>query len=145
MKNPKTRTQVEEIIHFILTPEYQSLPEGYGIVLHDKRYYAMGWDIKLPRFHQEPKDRQIALMLLRMQLLKKTKTGRESVWFKNSLQTLENHRIKDNLIHLTVEELPEKQTGVWVLGARMALTHGRRTKQTLATEATFRTEIIKNT
>ena len=43
---------IEDIINYIMKPEFQSLPEGYGVVwtVKAKRYHACGWSPSLP-FH----------------------------------------------------------------------------------------------
>jgi hypothetical protein len=47
------REKVETVMGFVLSPEYQSLWPGYGVVRHDGRYHMMGWSVHLPGYNGE--------------------------------------------------------------------------------------------
>jgi hypothetical protein len=48
MDDPIMRSKVHTVIGFVLSPDYQALRPGYGVVKHGPRYYMMGWSVHLP-------------------------------------------------------------------------------------------------
>lgn len=148
MGNPQQRRKVETIIDFILSPEYQNLYPGYGVLRDMKtgRYYSCGWSLHLLGYFEsdswnEKLKRSISIdrtNLLRLNILSRSKTAREHPWVRRSLARLEEFRTEDGLFTFPRELLPEKKTGYWVSGKRMGLEANRRTKKAITSESTFR-------
>lgn len=141
MEDPALRRKVETVAGLILKPEYQELPEGYGVIRDERngRYYAAGWSVHLPGFlGQNVQAKDFGRLLLRMSVLSRSRTAREHPWFERSLQILQGYRTDEGLIRFPGVFMPKSETGYWVWGRRMGLEPGRRTKETLASESIFR-------
>jgi len=149
MTNPELRSKVEVIIKFIFSPEYQNLPRGYGIMRAENgRYYSCGWSIHLPRYF-DPKCLQkkgdyvfggptMAQLIMRLNLMSRSKSAREHPWFTRSLAMLEAYRNEDGLVTFPRNFLPDKKVGYWVQASRMGLESNRRRKKAITCESTFR-------
>jgi hypothetical protein len=134
------RKKVEVIVKFILSPEYQSLHKGYGVVRHRSgRYYMMGWSVHLPAyFEPQVAPQEFGHLLLLLRLLGRTETTRQHSWFERSMRILRRFRTPDGLISFPREFLPEKRSGCWVLGHRMGIEENRRSQRAIVCESTFR-------
>jgi hypothetical protein len=56
LTNDKTQGQIDEVVAYILHPDYQALEEGYGVMRSGKRrYYSIGWSIHLPGYNESSK------------------------------------------------------------------------------------------
>ena len=141
MEDPALRRKVETVAGLILKPEYQELPEGYGVIRDERtgRYYAAGWSVHLPGFlGQNVQAKDFGRLLLRMSTLSRSRTARGHPWFERSLRILQGYRTDEGLIRFPGAFMPKSETGYWVWGRRMGLEPGRRTKETLASESIFR-------
>jgi hypothetical protein len=149
MKNPELRGKVEVIIKFILTSEYQKLPRGYGIMRAENgRFYSCGWSIHLPGYFNPipPQNKAnyvfdgptTAQLIMRLNLMSRSKSAREHPWFTRSLALLEAFRNEDDLVTFPRKFLPDKKVGYWVTGSRMGLESNRRRKNAITCESTFR-------
>lgn len=134
------RSKLDAIVRYVLTPEYQELPESYGILrAGPSRYWAIGWDVKLPGHRRPPRSAiEHATLLMRLELLAPFPSARRCDWFKRSLQVLSAHRTPRGTYAFPRKLLPEKQSGYWVLGAYTGLEENRRTHLALELESTFR-------
>ena len=149
MTNPELRSKVEVIIKFILSPEYQKLPRGYGIMRAENgRYYSCGWSVHLPGYF-DPKSLQkkgdyvfggptMAQLIMLLNLMSRSKSAREHPWFSRSLALLEAHTNEDGLVTFPRKFLPDKKVGYWVQASRMGLESNRRRKKAITCESTFR-------
>lgn len=149
MTNPELRSKVEVVIRFILSPEYQNLPRGYGIMRAENgRHYSCGWSIHLPGYFN-PKSLQkkgnyvfgghtIAQLIMLLNLMSRSKSAREHRWFSRSFALLEAHKNEDGFVTFPRKFLPEKKVGYWVTGSRMELELNRRRKKAITCESTFR-------
>jgi len=140
MEDATSREKVETVVRLILNPEYQRLHVGYGVVRHQSgRYYMMGWSVHLPAYSQpDVPAEDFGRLLLLLNLLGRSGTAKESIWYKRSIEILKRFKDKDNLISFPRATLPEKRTGCWVLGHRMGLEEKRRTHKAITCESTFR-------
>lgn len=144
MEDPSLRERVETIVGFILTPEYQKLEPGYGILYEreTKKYYAAGWSVHLSGFFgQEVKGRSIDFdrsNLLRLSMLSRSRIARGHPWFRRSIERLKVHEDGDGLLTFPREWLPNLGTGYWISGKRMALEENRRSRRAITAESTFR-------
>ena len=140
LEDPTLRAKVETIIKFVLKPDYQKLPWGYGVIRHNSgRYYAMGWSVHLPTyFEHKTQAKDFGRLLLMLSLLRQSRAGREHSWYERSIGTLKQFKNEEGLITFPREFLPEKRLGCWVLGMRMRLEENRRTQKAMTCESTFR-------
>jgi len=140
MEDSTSREKVEVVVKLILSPAYQSLHTGYGVVRHQNgRHYMMGWSVHLPGYSQpNVSTRDPGRLLLLLKLLGRSRVAGESGWYKHSTAILKRFRNVDGLVTFPRESLPEKRTGCWVLGHRMALEENRRTREAITCESTFR-------
>jgi hypothetical protein len=148
MGDPTARRKAEEIIGFVLSPEYQRLYPGYGVLyeLNPRRFYAAGWSLHLFGYfdehpHEGAMGRSICLdrgNLLRLSLLSRSETARGHPWFKGAMEGLERYRISDGVYSFPREMMPERGSGYWVSGRRMGLEENRRSGRAVAIESTFR-------
>jgi len=101
MNNKGTQTKAETIIEFILSKEYQALYPDYGVLYEPetKKFYSMGWSLHLSDYFKEhpySKGMKKSICvdhsnLLRLSLLSRSKTARNSVWFKRNLKKLDQY------------------------------------------------------
>ncbi len=139
-----TRKQIEHVVGYTLDPRYQKLPEGYGIVKAGRRYYVMGWDVKLPGFLDHSYTAQSASRLVqRMELMAYFPVVVSHTWFKTCLNHLETFRRDDGTYLFPRQYLREDATGYWVTGAYMGLEEQRRSRKALTLESTFRMLCVK--
>lgn len=146
MEDATLRSKVETIIRFVLTLDYQKLPVGYGVIRHKSgRYYRMGWSVHLPGYSESKvSGREFGRLLLLLDLLGRSNAARKHVWYRRSVETLTRFKSEECLVSFPREFLPEKRSGVWVLGMRMGLEENRRTQKNIVCESTFRFLKIKS-
>lgn len=140
LQDATLRTKVEVIVKFILNPQYQKLPWGYGVIRHGSgRYYVMGWSVHLPAyFEPQIQARDFGHLLLLLNLLRRSRAGREHVWYRRSMEMLRKFKNEKGLVNFPRAFLPENRAGCWVLGTRMGLEENRRTQKAITCESTFR-------
>lgn len=131
--------EIDQIISYILSDEYQKFPDGYGIVMAGvKRYTVLGWNAWLPgylgfdmdKFHQQN-------LITRMILMSPFKAARKSKWYKNCLKHLEQFKREDGTYLFPKEYLKEKNNAYFINGSHMGLGENRRSTDGLALESTF--------
>jgi len=140
MEDKRLRSKVETVMEFVLTPEYQKLPPGYGVIrCPSGKYYMMGWSVHLPGYFGSAGEHcDFGRLLLWMSIAKRSRTVREHQWFRRSLSLLEGYTGEDGLTLFPREFMPEKRFGYWVWGRRMALESAPRTGKAIKCESTFR-------
>ncbi|MFW9793467.1 MAG: hypothetical protein ACFFEE_04120 [Candidatus Thorarchaeota archaeon] len=136
------REMVESVMEMILSPEYQALPWSYGLAKYGDRYYVIGWAVHLPGYDSRPEDRLFAEMLLMLEALAPFKSVQNSEWFRNSMRYLEEFRTESDTYVFPRAWLPEKRTGYWVSGHRMAYDSRTGRKNAIEIESTFRVLMI---
>jgi hypothetical protein len=137
------REMVESVMEMILSPEYQALPWSYGLAKYGNKYYAIGWAVHLPGYTSRPEGRLFAEMLLMLEALAPFKSIQNSSWFKDSMEYLEEFRAENETYLFPKGWLPEKKTGYWVGGHRMAFDSRTGRKNAIEVESTFRVLMIK--
>jgi hypothetical protein len=139
MGNETLRTKVETVIKMVLSPQYQSLWPGYGVVRHDGQYYMMGWSVHLPGYQGEyVTGREFSRMLLLLELLGRSQQAASHDWYVRSTRTMEERLEVGHVRYFSRADLPENKSGVWVLGMRMGLEENRRSTKALECESLFR-------
>jgi hypothetical protein len=136
------------IVEYILSDAYQKLDPGYGILrARNGRYYAMGWSVWLPGFFVNPShDTRLGLattvmmrgaFVHRLVLMGQFSAAVRHPWFTNGLRHLQTFQTKRGTYLFPRSYLPERPTGYWVTGERMAIEENRRGRQALALESSF--------
>jgi hypothetical protein len=139
MGDEDRRSKVETVIKLVLSPEYQSLWPGYGVVRHDGQYYIMGWSVHLPGYQGEyVTGREFARMLLLLELLGRSRQATMHDWYRRSLKIMEDRLEVGHVRYFSRTDLPESNSGVWVLGMCMGLEEKRRSLKALECESLFR-------
>lgn len=131
------QAQVNSVINYILSEQYQHFPFGYGILIEPDRryrYHAMGWDCVLPHMSDE----LTAPILHRMELLAAFPIARQSKWFQAGLNLLGSYR-NDNGMYLLPKAALQEKEACWLLGNHMGLDENRRKKDWQLIEGMFRT------
>ncbi|MBN1814643.1 MAG: hypothetical protein JXA14_22575 [Anaerolineae bacterium] len=132
--------QIDIVIDYVLHPDYQAFPEGYGIMKAGKRkYYAIGWSVHLPGYFgfDHLSDWGARRLVQRVVLMAHFPMARAHRWFRESLSHLETYRAEQGTYVFPRPYLREDQSGYWVTGAYMGLEENRRSKQALELESTF--------
>lgn len=139
------RRRTDAVARYVLDDAYQALPAGYGVLRMGRyRYWAIGWDVKLPGFasgRAEP--REAALALQRVELMAAFPSARRTPWFRGWLAHLDEFRTPRGSWAFPRAYLPEKPRGYWVLASQRGLEERRRTRLALELESTFRMLSIK--
>ncbi|MHA2066000.1 MAG: hypothetical protein ACXABY_16635 [Candidatus Thorarchaeota archaeon] len=135
---------VERVVGKILSPEYQGLRPGYGYLEYGNRTYAIGWSVHVPGFSSAPSENEMSRLLLCLEMLAPFTSARESVWFKTSMDLLEETIIDEGHYRFPRKWLPEKQSGYWVGAHYMALEDERRKQSAIDHESSFRALRIKH-
>lgn len=140
--------QVEQsIINYILTDDYQHLPDGYGIMYNPPThsYYAHGWNVNLPGWFGIHFERQFheASFVQRIELMSGFPQTRTRKWFQKSVNHLESFQTERGTYRFPSTYLKEGTSGYYVNGAYMRLEENRRRNIALTLDSTFRMELIK--
>jgi len=128
------RAKTDNIINYVISPEYDIVVPMYGILRSEHRkYYAMGWDCKKPfndnHGFEYPN-------LHRLLLYSRFPSAAKSTWFQNAIDFLMQYKTTNDTFIFPKDYLPEKDCN-WILGTRMSLGENRRKKQWAEVESTF--------
>jgi len=117
--------KIDDIINYVLSPGYDVVLPGYGILATPKRsYYSMGWDCKKP--FNDKQDYSYR-NLHRLLLYSSFPTAVKSSWFQNAIDFLMQFKTESKTYAFPKEYLPEIDSN-WILGTRMSLAENRRKK-----------------
>ena len=145
LASDETQRQIDEVIAYILHPDYQALREGYGVMRASKRrYYSIGWSVHLPGYGSLEFDRPIHehMFVQRLELMAHLSIARQSEWFRDCVQHLERFRTEQGTYRFPGRYLREGASGYWVSGAYMRLEENRRVRRSLELDSTFRMALI---
>lgn len=133
------RQKIDSVVEYILDPNYQAFPEGYGLMRARKgKYYAIGWSVHLPRYHQgSGKNPSESLLVQRLVLMSHFRVARAHGWFQECVQHLESFCTDRGTYLFPRSYLQERPCGYWVTGAYMGLEKNRRKKIAIELESTF--------
>jgi len=128
------QAKIENIIEYIISPDYDIVEWMYGIrCAAPRKYYAKGWDCKKPFNDNQNYSNQ---NLHRLLLYSAFPVVVKSTWFQKTLDFLSQYKTASGTFLFPNEYLPEAD-GNWVLGAHMSLGENRRKKQWAEIESTF--------
>jgi hypothetical protein len=141
---PECRTREElakadTIIKYILHEEYQKFLWGYGVMGDGTGLtWSLGWSVYLDRYKGAPARKNPHRSIVHtISLLINFKAARKHWWLKDSLDHLEEFRIKEGTYSFPPDYLQEKTAGYWVNGVHMGLEGNRRTARAIELESTF--------
>lgn len=88
---------INDIVDYILTPQFQDIPAGYGLVWTRKRerYHACGWSPTLPYFIERSDNDDERRFLLYMETMSRFPKAKKSDWYKNGLKRLDQYKTCD--------------------------------------------------
>ncbi len=141
LTNDDTQRQIDEIIAYILHPDYQALQEGYGVMRAGKRrYYSIGWSIHLPGYNGFESSRSIhpKMFVQRLELMAHFDVAQQSKWFHDCMRHLDGFQTEQGTHRFPRRYLSEGTSGYWVTGAYMRLEENRRVRRSLELDSTFR-------
>jgi len=117
--------KIDNIIDYVISPGYDVVVNGYGILAAPKRrYYAMGWDCKKPfNDKQDYSYRNLHRLLLYSQF----PTAVKSLWYQNAVSFLTQFMAAAGTYIFPKEYLPEENSN-WILGSHMSLGENKRKK-----------------
>jgi hypothetical protein len=137
---PNLMENINTIIDYILTIEYQSFARGYGIGFFGKRYYAIGWSVHLPSFHDNEFGRETLFNLIH---LSHYKAAHKSLWFQRMFTKLENYKNDDGTYLFPRDSIREKKNSYFVGGNHLGVVENRRLRKRLRMESTYWFYVIK--
>lgn len=137
--------KINSIVEYILDEKFQALPKGYGLLWYkaNRTYYACGWRPELPCLHDYNSEYEKGILILYLELMSNFKAARESKWFQNSLDYLENYRTNMGTYCFPTYFLKDKKDMGYVCGMSMGLGENRKSKKAYEIESTFRMLLIK--
>ena len=146
MQDAETRRKISAVVRYILRPEYQALPDGYGLLREGtRRYYAIGWSVHLPGYKgSDFGDWDAGLLVQRTELMAHFPAARKHRWFRDCMAHLEGFRTSRGTYLFPRGYLKERREGYWVAGAHMGLEENRRSSRAFEMESTFRILKIKS-
>jgi len=132
--------EIDDVINYIMTPEYHKITPGYGIVfVPPKHYYSMGWDVMLPGFirdFNELDNFDLGMLVQRAYLMSHFKKARKSDWLNKAFKHLQSFRNNCGTYSFPKNYLKES-SGYWVTGSHMGLGEDRRKRNWIEIESTF--------
>jgi hypothetical protein len=140
-----TQAKIDSVARYVLHPDYQALPDGYGTMrVGKRRYYAIGWSAHLPSYHRlELFEHASRYLVQRLELMAHFREARGHPWFERCMRFLERFRTREGTYLFPRPYLRELRQGYWVHGAYMGLEENRRSNRALELESTFRMLKIK--
>ena len=138
LRSEDIQQKIDAVIEYVLHPNYQAFPEGYGLMRAGKRrYYAIGWSVHLPRYPKAVQKISENLLIQRLVLMSNFRAARKHSWFRENIAWLENYRTDQGTYIFPRPNLQERPNGYWVTGAYMGLEENRRIKIAIELESTF--------
>jgi hypothetical protein len=130
----EVKQKIDSIIGYILSPGYNTVVSGYGILsAGPRKYYSMGWDCKKP--FNDSQDYSYP-NLHRLLLYSRFPAAVRGAWFMNAIDFLTQYKTKNNTYIFPKDYLRETDSN-WVLGSHMSLAENRRKKDWIEIESTF--------
>jgi hypothetical protein len=143
LANDKAQEQIDQVIGYILHPNYQALEEGYGVMRAGKRrYYSMGWSVHLPGYGPSGSSLPDYMYVQRVELMAHFYTARNAPWFQDRIHHLRTFKTPKGTYRFPSGYLREGSSGYWVHGAYMRLEENRRVRRSLDLDSTFRMCVI---
>ncbi len=111
-KDPMIQQKIEDIMEYILTPEFQALPEGYGLLWVKERriYHACGWNPLLPMYdsYKRPGHLGNNAILNYLTMMSCYKNAIKSKWFIDGLNYIDQFKTERGTYLFPKEYLSRK-------------------------------------
>lgn len=95
-QDPGIQSKIDDIIEYILTEEFQALPEGYGLLWVKERhiYHACGWNPTLPMYEDYIRPGHLShnAILNYLTLMSYYKNAIQSKWFVDGMNYLDQFK-----------------------------------------------------
>jgi hypothetical protein len=139
LADAEAAADVDAIVGYILHPDYQRLEAGYGIMVTPKRrYYSIGWDIKLPGYDGlEGMGTEAGQLVQRLALMAHFPVAQGHPWFRAGMDHLQRWVTDEGTYRFPGDYLRESKNGYWVSGSAMGLEENRRLWRAIEIESTF--------
>jgi hypothetical protein len=137
--------KINRIIEYVLDERFQALPQGYGLLWYksNRTYYACGWRPELPCLNNYNSEYEKSILVLYMDLMSNFKVARESKWFQNCLNYLEEFKTYNGTYCFPPYLIKDKNNMGYVCGMSMGLGENRKSQKAYEIESTFRMLLIK--
>jgi hypothetical protein len=137
--------KINRIIEYVLDERFQALPQGYGLLWYksNRTYYACGWRPELPCLNNYNSEYEKSILVLYMDLMSNFKVARESKWFQNCLNYLEEFKTYNGTYCFPPYLIKDKNNMGYVCGMSMGLGENRKLEKAYEIESTFRILLIK--
>lgn len=137
--------KINRIIEYVLDERFQALPQGYGLLWYksNRTYYACGWRPELPCLNNYNSEYEKSILILYMDLMSNFKVARESKWFQNCLNYLEEFKTYNGTYCFPPYLIKDKNNMGYVCGMSMGLGENRKSQKAYEIESTFRMLLIK--
>lgn len=91
--DPQIKNKIEDVAEYILDPEFQKLPENYGLIWNKNKriYHACGWAPKLPLYKGNEVSNEYAILSY-LHMMSNFDVALKSEWFSDGLNYLEQFR-----------------------------------------------------
>ena len=134
----KTHKNIQKIVSFALSEDYQNLKPGFGLGLYGKKAYGIGWSCDLPGyFGFSAPDEMSAHFVMRVELISNFSFAAKHEWIQSCIGYLEQFGTNSGTYLFPRNLLCEKD-GYYVSGAHMGLEEARRDSKSMQIESTFR-------
>lgn len=137
--------KINKIMEYIFDERFQALPEGYGLLWYkaNRTYYACGWKPQLPCYFNYDSELEKGMLVLNVELMSNFKNVRETKWFIDSINYLEQFRTSTGTYCFPQNLIKDKKDQGYVCGVSMGLGENRKSQRAFEIEATFRMLLIK--
>lgn len=110
--DPEKTKKMNDIVTYVLSPEFQKIREGYGLIwVEDRRiYHACGWSPTLPLYEVEGRSTQSCPYPLidYLDFMSHFKVAHESKWFNDFLYFFEQFKTENGTYRFPKEYLRKK-------------------------------------
>jgi hypothetical protein len=137
---PDLRADIDTILAYILSEEYQRFPRGYGIGFFEKRYYAVGWSVTIPSFLNSKFSKDTLFNLIH---LSHYQVVNNSNWFKSMLAQLSAYKRTEDTFEFPRNAVQEKKNTYFVGGSHLGVVGNRRLRNRNQMESTYWYNVIK--
>ncbi len=111
-KDSENQAKIDDIVEYILDPEFQKIREGYGLLWVESRriYHSCGWSPTLPLYEDYGRPRQLSeySVLKYLCMMSNFKVAYKSKWFSDCISYIEQFRTEKGTYIFPKEYLNKK-------------------------------------
>jgi hypothetical protein len=111
-EDPIIQDKIDDIIDYVLTPEFQAFPEGYGLLWVKERriYHSCGWNPMLPMYDQYEYPGHVGnyAILNYLTMMSYYKNAIKSKWFINGMNFVDQFKTERETYIFPKEYLSRK-------------------------------------